>query len=991
MIITATRLRRNYWNDHMETQLEADLPEELRGAFVSYARDYHADGRHLSEHEANLLQEDPAQLVSELRLHVGSRVLVTHNLKTHANLRNGTPARVLGFNRESKVVYILNELTDEVHELTPIIRTIRPRRIKDASIRRAQLPLVLGWAGTCHKIQGWTCTSVYIDHDATWWDPQQFYVAATRVRGMRDLHFLSLDRYRFGVVNPRINAVVAFLQERAEALLSGKPVVRFWNELCHIWEDTADDQATSRPFEDAVDATETSIAQQTNQRRRRAQKKHTARTRTPLIPKHFWRAPLDEWSVVPLNLPAGVRATATGLTLNTRQYRNVPGFFIIQDDFGKSFVWTPAEYKNRNEDEATQKKLNGIAQRAMRFIHDNVGAWAEQLARAENKPLSALLGTKKSLSHKEYQALVQQHATSRRRYEQDTLERLEKRSQEWRAALPKNAPDLPMPKSEPGMSFTVEEMFNISTSLALRFGHQEKLEAFDENYPVPSALFWGILDPLSTWMDAHPFTAALRSQKKSAHLLFHVGGHWRLAIALAPVKHVFLYDPYGDDAVPPPLHDALAEECMEEGWAFSKVPVRHLVQPSAHPLTGICCALLLETFYRHLGDDEFSSATRANAFCRMYPRDRYQICHLSWGTERLLDFEEQNQTLLRSYAVRLCTVVADEAGRRPEAFQSVDNDLIPWECKRSTEDEVEGFHQWNGAATRFPVGLPLDPYQPGEVRCSAKDHSVPRSRLVLFAGSCAVCEACCPNLRSLRLDEDYDADLWRGAFRRLEPFVAHDFVDHFLLYAVRVFFLDLLNHGVDYAVRYSFHRQRLTTLEHFVTALPNDLPPSAAGTRSPYYYWMANLQRRLGLPRRDTLNPDLCQKALQAFRQKEGPTAADEANAMEEVLIYYFLFAAARACPVPDMSGHRSKRQRRTSDANEGSRSLHSTRIFCNVLGIPLEHAENADSINRAFRKKALSSHPDKWSHLPDKAREDKVAEFKELTNARDELLKTLS
>ena len=45
----ATRARREHWNTHMEERLEAELPEHFKRAFVSRARDYHVDGRHLTE------------------------------------------------------------------------------------------------------------------------------------------------------------------------------------------------------------------------------------------------------------------------------------------------------------------------------------------------------------------------------------------------------------------------------------------------------------------------------------------------------------------------------------------------------------------------------------------------------------------------------------------------------------------------------------------------------------------------------------------------------------------------------------------------------------------------------------------------------------------------------------------------------------------------------------------------------------------------------
>jgi len=60
-------------------------------------------------------------------------------------------------------------------------------------------------------------------------------------------------------------------------------------------------------------------------------------------------------------------------------------------------------------------------------------------------------------------------------------------------------------------------------------------------------------------------------------------------------------------------------------------------------------------------------------------------------------------------------------------------------------------------------------------------------------------------------------------------------------------------------------------------------------------------------------------------------------------------------------------------------------------LGIPVEDAGNAGAINKAFRRKALELHPDKWNHLSELECQEKAEAFKELTNARDELLAKLS
>jgi hypothetical protein len=423
---------------------------------------------------------------------------------------------------------------------------------------------------------------------------------------------------------------------------------------------------------------------------------------------------------------------------------------------------------------------------------------------------------------------------------------------------------------------------------------------------------------------------------------------------------------------------------MEEGWAFSPLAIRHLVQPSACPLTGSCCALMLETFYRHLEDDELHMSTRVLSFARMYSRDRYQILHLSWGMERLLDFEEQNQALLNDYAKLAHTIVKTEYEAEQAIFHTDNQRILPSEVTHSSADHLEGFHQWNGVAMKPRTTEAPDPYRPEDVHCTIENHVIPRSRLVLVAGSCVVCAQCCPNLKNLRLDADYDANLWHNTFADLVPFAQHEFVDHFMLYAVRIFFIDLLHVKGDYAARYHYHRRLNPTLADFERILP-DAMSDQPQERQPYYFWMAAIQSRLGLPSHDSLAPRSCREALESWKTLHESAHADEAKAIEVVLKYYFLFACARLCAVPpNASNHQGRRRRRRSCQSQSNHKL------CKVLGIPVEDAGNAGAINKAFRRKALELHPDKWNHLSELECQEKAEAFKELTNARDELLAKL-
>ena len=54
------------------------------------------------------------------------------------------------------------------------------------------------------------------------------------------------------------------------------------------------------------------------------------------------------------------------------------------------------------------------------------------------------------------------------------------------------------------------------------------------------------------------------------------------------------------------------------------------------------------------------------------------------------------------------------------------------------------------------------------------------------------------------------------------------------------------------------------------------------------------------------------------------------------------------------------------------------------VLGVPKE--ASAKEIRKAYRKRSVELHPDKWAGAEDSVREQKTAEFQALTEAHEEL-----
>jgi hypothetical protein len=263
---------------------------------------------------------------------------------------------------------------------------------------------------------------------------------------------------------------------------------------------------------------------------------------------------------------------------------------------------------------------------------------------------------------------------------------------------------------------------------------------------------------------------------------------------------------------------------------------------------------------------------------------------------------------------------------------------------------------------------------------------VPRARLVVLAGAFSACDRCVPDLRAISIDEEYNAKVWEAAFSELGPHASFAFVNHFLHYAVRVFFLDLHQHGAAYAERYARYRRTASDLPALERVLPDDLT-QAGEVQAPYYEWMAILQSKLRLTAHDSLHVRQCRQGLDAFRQRADRAAPEEANAIEAVLIYYFLFAAAR-------KGQRSPNDEEGEGGPVPGKSDASPRLshmsaqsMAATLGIAVEDAAIPALVNKAFRAKALAMHPDKWRHLSEADQEGKLEAFKQLSRARDALV----
>jgi ATP-dependent DNA helicase PIF1 len=144
-----------------------------------------------------------AGVPEEIKLCKGARVMLKVNISVREKLVNGSLGRVTNIGWQTfQHIKHSNQMVEYVevkfdHIENPV--KVYPKDVmfdatNDASIiERTQVPLVLAWAVTAHKLQGATVESAVVDLGPKLFAPGQAYVMLSRVRSLDNLILSDLD------------------------------------------------------------------------------------------------------------------------------------------------------------------------------------------------------------------------------------------------------------------------------------------------------------------------------------------------------------------------------------------------------------------------------------------------------------------------------------------------------------------------------------------------------------------------------------------------------------------------------------------------------------------------------------------------------------------------------------------------------------------------------------------------------------------------------
>ena len=193
---------------------------------------FKSDQLNSTECLAKLMPNDPSKtagLPKKLEICIGARIMIRVNVDTLDRIVNGVmgTVRFIDFSAKSKLPHVYVEFDDKSagvktglkHEkcnffckktlpcpklgfvkIVPQEKDFISSVNKRTWVRRYQLPMVLSWATTVHKVQGLTvtnaCVALHGHKPGVKWPPGAAYVALSRFQRLSDVRLSAFDRHQ---------------------------------------------------------------------------------------------------------------------------------------------------------------------------------------------------------------------------------------------------------------------------------------------------------------------------------------------------------------------------------------------------------------------------------------------------------------------------------------------------------------------------------------------------------------------------------------------------------------------------------------------------------------------------------------------------------------------------------------------------------------------------------------------------------------------------
>lgn len=157
-----------------EFSVKYSLPEEVEGLTKKEIR----------EEAEKMAKNLPIEQL--LTLKIGAQVMCTYNIDMEKGICNGSQGKVVSFKEDLPIVQFTNGVTLKINPIEyehDIYETIIV----------TQIPLILAWGCTIHKLQGATLDLARVNAGKDIFERGQLYVALSRVRTLEGLYLTEFD------------------------------------------------------------------------------------------------------------------------------------------------------------------------------------------------------------------------------------------------------------------------------------------------------------------------------------------------------------------------------------------------------------------------------------------------------------------------------------------------------------------------------------------------------------------------------------------------------------------------------------------------------------------------------------------------------------------------------------------------------------------------------------------------------------------------------